>query len=71
MGIVVYSLLWVMQDLYHQPQWLLKSESSSMVWQLLDQGRRNPGGEVLLTALGLKGSIRGTFRGSFRGTFSL
>ena len=21
MGIMVYSLLWVMQDLYHQPYW--------------------------------------------------
>ena len=24
MGIMVYSLLWVVQDLYHQPQWLVR-----------------------------------------------
>ena len=25
-GIMVYSLLWVMQDLYHQPYWVLRLE---------------------------------------------
>ena len=32
MGIMVYSLLWVMQDLYHQPYWQMPKVTKRGFW---------------------------------------
>ena len=40
MGIVVYSLLWVMQDVYHQPYHLQNQASRTTLLSLM--GAQNP-----------------------------